>query len=46
MATLNTKYNRIEKHPYNLFSRWKDLEFPFKYYKKVINYCKKKKSFL
>lgn len=43
MATLNTKYNRIEKHPYNLFSRWKDLEFPFKYYKKVINYCKKKK---
>lgn len=43
MATLNSKYNKIEKYPYNLFSRWKDLEFPFKYYKKVINYCKKKK---
>lgn len=43
MATLNNKYNKIEKYPFNLFNRWRDLEFSFENYKKVINYCKKKK---
>lgn len=45
MATLNTKYNKIDNYPYNLFNRWKSLEFAFKNYKKVINYCKKKKNY-
>ena len=44
MATLNNKYNKIEKYPFNLFNRWRDLEFSFENYKKVINYCKKKRA--
>ena len=47
IATKNKKYNKIDnkfrKYASNLYSFYKNLELPKEFYKKIFNYCRKKK---